>query len=209
VSLTERRIMLVRHPQTEANVAARYMGRQDSPITPHGQLQLRWLARTVAEWEPDEAYVSPLERTQITARAVVPALVPMTVLDDLAEIDFGDAEGYTYAELSSRGVALDYTSGGPIAPGGETSAEFDARVRRAASAIEAGASRIVVVTHGGVVRRLLTQWLQLPLEAGWRLAVPNAVVAVVALADGTGVLESLTPPPALDGSAPGRRPWHL
>lgn len=209
MSLSDRRVMLVRHAQTEANVAARYMGRQDSAITPHGQLQLRWLARTVAEWEPDEAYVSPLERTRLTARAVVPAVVPMSVLDDLAEIDFGDAEGHTYVELQARSISLDYTSGGPIAPGGETGAEFDARLRRAASAIEAGASRIVVVTHGGVIRRLLTQWLNLPPEAGWRIAVPNAVAAVVALADGTGVLESLTPPPTLDGSTPGRRPWHL
>ncbi|MBN1192957.1 MAG: histidine phosphatase family protein [Coriobacteriia bacterium] len=203
------RVMLVRHPETEANLVGRYIGRNHSPVTDRGRLQMRWLARAVAEWNPETVLSSPLERTLDAARAVVPAGVPLRVLDDLVEIDFGDAEGYTYAELQERGLELDYTGSGPIAPGGETVAEFEARVVRAAEEIERSGMRVMVMTHGGVLRRLVTHWLDLSVGSGWSLAFPNAAIAVLRFTDEMRVLESLTPPPGFDEQSPGRRAWHL
>lgn len=202
-------VMLVRHPQTVANAEGRYMGRGDSPLTPEGELQVRWLTRVVAGWEPEAAYTSPIGRARNAARAITPANVALEVADDLQEIDFGRAEGYTFAELGELGIRLDYTSGGPIAPDGEPADAFRARVARVAAAIEADGRRLLVVTHGGLLRHLVTQWLDLPFMSAWRLGVPNAAVAVVRLTGSTGVLEALTPPPEdPTHRAPRlRRPW--
>lgn len=204
-------VMLIRHPQTERNAQGCYIGRQDSPLTPTGEAQVRWLSRVVAAWEPEITFTSPLGRALNTARAVTPATVEVRLLDDLQEIDFGEAEGHTYDQLTELGIRLDYLSGGPVAPGGETGASFTQRVLRSAATVEESGRRALVVTHGGVLRRLLTNWLELPDECAWRFAVPNASIAIIRIAEGTGVLEGLTPPPEDPAHHPQRRrrPWHL
>lgn len=211
MSGTSQEIMLVRHPQTLANCEGRYIGRQDSPISDLGHIQVHWLERVVAAWEPDGVFASPLGRAYSTARAIAPAGVPLQVLDDLQEIDFGDAEGLTYEENEERGIRFDYVSGGPVAPGGESGEAFLARVVRAAQTVEGSGDRSLIVTHGGVMRQLLAHWLGLPVAMAWRFAIPNAAVAILRLAEGVGVLEGLTPPP--DGPAEHtghrRRPWHF
>lgn len=192
-----RTIMLVRHPETVANTESRYIGRIDSPLSPRGERQVGWLARVLEGWGAGAVFTSPLGRAHTTALAIAPESVPVQVLEGLGEIDFGVAEGLTYDEIQRRGIRLDYTGTGPIAPGGETGPAFDARVRAAAATIAAGPERSVVVTHGGVVRRLLVTWLGLSVDRAWCFGVPNAVTAVVRITDGVGVLESLTPPPDL------------
>lgn len=187
-------VMVVRHPETEANVAVRYVGRTDSPLTARGLRQTEWLSSLVASWGADVVYSSPLARALQTARAITPPGVPVRVLDDLVEIDFGDAEGLTYEEIARAGLELDYTGKGPIVSGGETGEAFGARVSSAADRIGTGPDRAVVVTHGGVARRLLVGWLGLPIEASWSFGFPNAAVAVVRLCPDAAVLESLTPP---------------
>lgn len=189
--------MLVRHPETEANVESRYIGRTDSPVSTRGERQTAWLAGIVAPWGPDVVYSSPLGRALETARAIAPVGCEVRVVEDLQEIDFGDAEGLTYDDIVARGIRLEYTGTGPIAPGGETGVAFDTRVRQVGQQIAAGPARAVVVTHGGVMRRLLMHLLELPAECGWHFGVPNAAVAIVRVTEGVGVLESLTPPPDL------------
>lgn len=209
--MTESRdIMLVRHPQTERNARGCYIGRGDSPLTELGRAQVRWLAEVVGFWEPELVLSSPLGRAFETARTLTPEGVELRADEDLQEADFGEAEGHTWEELQQMGIRLDYTSGGPIAPGGETGAAFGERVLRAATTIEACGCRALVVTHGGVMRQLLTHWLELPDLSAWRFDVPNASVAVVRLCDGSGVLEELSPPPS-EQRRPARRckPWHL
>jgi broad specificity phosphatase PhoE len=187
-------IMLVRHPQTEMNAAGRYIGRSDSPWTEEGHQQVAWLAGVVANWQPETIFSSPLGRALETACAVAPSGITVTTLEDLQEIDFGQAEGHTYAELAELGIRLDYTSGGAVAPGGEHGKDFLTRIGGVASHIAQDGSRAVVLTHGGVLRHLLVTWLGLPMTSAWRFAVPNAGIAVLRLADDAGVLEGLVSP---------------
>lgn len=208
--MLSRDIMIVRHPQTERNAAGCYIGRGDSPLTDLGREQVRWLAAVVGAWEPELVLSSPLGRAFETARALTPEGVELRAVDHLQEVDFGDAEGHTYDELQRMGIRLDYTSGGPIAPNGETGDSFGERVLKAASVIEECRCRTLVVTHGGIMRHLLAHWLELPDLAAWRFDVPNASVAVLRLCDGSGVLEELSPPPSEHRRPPRRcKPWHL
>jgi len=187
-------VLLARHPQVQANVDGRFIGTGESPFTELGERQCVALAAHIAAWKPSSVHSSPRTRARAVADlAASQAGVEVHVDDDLAEIDFGAAEGLTYDEATIAGVAIDLLGGPPeSAPfhEGETWHNFAARIDAAAERIETCGPRIAVVAHGGVVRALLAHWLQLPESAAWRFAVPNASVATITLWDGTGTLRT-------------------
>ncbi|MHB1340320.1 MAG: histidine phosphatase family protein [Coriobacteriia bacterium] len=203
-------IAIIRHPETIANVEGRFVGRGDSEITQDGREQMIALTALMDQFGPSAVFASPLKRALITAQAITACGIPVNVLEDLQEIDFGRAEGLTYAEITAVGMTVDYLRNGsasngatpadlagpgdgPVAPGGELWSAFEARVARAALAVEGSGPRVAVVTHGGVFRTLLAHWLGLPMDASWRFAVPNATIATLRVTDGAGVLTTLMP----------------
>lgn len=187
------RVLLVRHPETEANAEGRYVGRGDTDLTDTGRQQAAELVGRVLGWDPHVVFASPSKRCLVVASRVAEASgVPLQVTDSIAEIDFGLAEGLTYEEVTRAGISLDLLGGPSERPfeGGEAWDAFLARVTAAATGIEAAGERVAVVTHGGVVRALMTHWLGLPRESAWSFAVPNAGMADLAVEDGHGVLIS-------------------
>jgi len=203
-------VALIRHPETVANVEGRFVGRGESPLTDLGQAQLVSIAMVMESWRPGAVFSSPRARALAVAKRISACGTTLRVLDELAEIDFGRAEGLTWAEMKALGIEVRYPAAvapsqqaadplggptdGPIAPGGEAWEAFMGRVRSAASTIESTAPRVAVVTHGGVFRALLTHWLGLEDAAAWRFAIPGAAIATLTVRDGAGVLESLLPP---------------
>lgn len=189
-----REVLIARHPQVQANVDGRFIGTGESPFTELGERQCRELAAYIAAWKPSAIHSSPRVRARTVADlAAAEAGVEVHVDDDLAEIDFGAAEGLTYDEAKLAGVDIDLLGGPPeSAPfrDGETWRAFAARIDAAAERIETCGPRIAVVAHGGVVRSLVSHWLGLPDKAAWRFAVPNASVATMTLWDGTGTLRT-------------------
>lgn len=187
-------VLLARHPQVEANLAGRFVGSGESPYTELGRRQCAALAAYVADWGPTSVHSSPRMRARAVAElASATAGVPLHIDEDLAEIDFGAAEGLTFDEATRAGVEIDLLGGPPeSAPfrDGETWHTFATRIAAAAERIETCGTRIAVVAHGGVVRALLAHWLALPDSAAWRFAVPNASVATITLWDGTGTLRT-------------------
>lgn len=187
-------VLIARHPQVRANVEGRFVGSGDSPFTELGERQCRELASYIAAWKPSSVHTSPRSRARVVGEAAAAeAGVPLVVDADLAEIDFGAAEGLTYDEAVAAGVEIDLLQGPPESRpfrDGETWHAFAARIADAAADIAEHGPRIAVVTHGGVVRALLAHWLALPESAAWRFAVPNASVATITLWDGTGTLRT-------------------
>lgn len=202
-------IAIIRHPQTVANVEGRFVGRGDSEITEYGWEQLVALTMAMEMWKPTTVFASPLKRTLVTAKAITSCGIPITVNEDLQEIDFGRAEGLTWTAINAIGMKIDYLrngaadadsaddlegpGSGPVAPGGESWAAFEERVVRAALKAESSGSRVAIVTHGGVFRVLLAHWMGLPMAASWRFSIPNATIATLKVIDGAGVLKSLQP----------------
>jgi len=199
-------VLLARHPQVEANLEGRFVGTGESPFTDLGEEQCVALAGFIAAWGPSSVRSSPRTRAHAVAdRAASAAGVEVHVDDDLAEIDFGAAEGLTYDEAVRNGVDIDLLGGPPeSAPfrDGETWRTFASRIALAAERIETCGPRIAVIAHGGVVRALLAHWLQLPEIAAWRFAVPNASVATITLWDGTGTLRTFGVQPEAEAACP-------
>jgi len=113
--------------------------------------------------------------------------VPILTEDDLRERDMGAWKGLAPTELEAQwpGMLRAWTNGeigGP--PGGETDTQVAARARRALSRYcDRGVSRILVITHGGIIRSLRKEaglehsavphlggyWLHLTESVEWKL----------------------------------------
>lgn len=184
-------ILLVRHPETLANVNGHYVGRLDSPYTALGRRQLARVPKKIAAFEPRVVWTSPLQRAlRLAERSARLAEVPLRVDDRLVELDFGDAEGLTYEQVQAAGIPFNYKNlDQPVAPGGESRAQIEARTAAICDEIARSGGRHAVVTHGGVFRAALVHLLGLSTTDIWAFHIHNAQLGYVSVIDGHGVLE--------------------
>lgn len=192
-------VCVVRHGETDWNVAGRLQGREDIPLNAHGREQARLTgqALAVAGWEV--VLTSPLRRAAETARIIADvASVPRVVeIADLVERDYGVASGLTRAQKQAR-----FADG--VVPGEESRAS--ARDRSLAVLVSWASrhpgGRILVVTHGGVIGALLTALsggaiavapgslgngcvnVLHHVDGGWRVVTHNVVDHLVAARQG-------------------------
>ncbi|MGV8082736.1 MAG: histidine phosphatase family protein [Coriobacteriia bacterium] len=189
--MTETVVLIVRHPETEANVGGIYAGRGSYPFTSEGLAQAKRLPGEIAAFRPDAVWSSPLERTLVVAREAAELVaVPLHVDDRLLELDFGHAEGLTYSQIHESGLKLNYYSlAEPVAPGGESREALALRVASIATEVIEPGKRIAIVSHGGIVRSMLVHLLGLAPKDIWAFKVHNAQLATVRIIDGHGMLE--------------------
>lgn len=187
--MAERRLLIMRHPETEANVTGRWVGSGDTPYTETGRAQADALVREIQAFAPEQVWSSPLSRARVPAEKSAMLLsVPHTIDERLSEMHFGAAEGLTFGEAEERGVAFDFKSvDAPVAQGGESRREILSRTAEAIEDALSDCARVAIVTHGGVFRSALVHLLELPIDAIWAFHIRNAAVAeVVRHEDGHG-----------------------
>ena len=164
-------LLLVRHGETDWNAEGRLQGHTDRPLNEHGRRQARALAERLAGDDIAAVYASDLARARETAEILGAKLGLPVVLDaGLRERDWGNWEGLTGSERDR----VDHV--------GEPADEHAERVLAAVRGIAERhpGARIVVVTHGGSLRRVqaATYGMALPV-------VENCAVWAVAHEDGT------------------------
>ncbi len=162
-------LWLVRHGETDWNVAGRLQGQLEVPLNANGRRQAQRLAERLGRdhaLEPFAAlYTSDLGRAVETASAVSQVLgLRSTARADLRERHFGVLSELTLAEAEAREpelfARLKARDADFVPAGGESLSQLFRRSVAALSEI-AGAwpgRQVVVVTHGGV------------LDAAWRAA---------------------------------------
>lgn len=189
MSITE--ILIVRHPETEANVDGRFVGRGETPYTDRGVHQVELLVARIVAFGPQTVWTSPLARAyRVAEPAAAMAAVPLRVDERLLELDFGKAEGMTWSEIEEAGFAFDYRSvETPVAPGGESRAQINSRSAAFADSLVALGGHHVVCTHGGVFRAMLVHLLALSTNDIWAFHIRNGAVAHVTVTDGHGMIE--------------------
>ncbi len=169
------RISLLRHGEVEG--APAFRGRTDAPLSEAGWRQME---QAVAGRRWARIWTSPLARCLAFAERLAERLdAPLHLEERLAELDFGDWEGLTAAEVMARDSgALGRFWEDPARhppPGGEDLASFEARVMAAWAEIRAQEpGPVLVVTHGGVIRLLRCRLEGRPLGELLRLEVPHA-----------------------------------
>jgi probable phosphoglycerate mutase len=182
------RLFLVRHGEVEANVTMRYVGRQDDPLNEKGRYQAERLAAAFAELTIDAIYSSPLQRTQNTADAIADATGTVVQVESrLIELDFGDWEGLTRAEVAAGGptarATLESWEHDPelAVPGGESLVDVQRRMTDLARqlATEHPGKSIVLVSHMGPIKTLVCAALGVTLKTTRRLFLDPATITVV------------------------------
>ncbi|TLM65228.1 MAG: histidine phosphatase family protein, partial [Actinobacteria bacterium] len=178
-AVRETHILIVRHPETEANVNGRLVGRGASPYTDEGRDQLRRIPHAVREFGPDEVWTSPLERAYVLgAAAAEHSDCPLKVDDRLVEIDFGLAEGLTFEEIAAQGMRVEYRNAdAPVAPEGESRGDVERRAGEVVETLAERSGRFAVVTHGGVFRAMMVRALGLCSPDIWAFHVRNGQLA--------------------------------
>lgn len=137
-----------------------FRGRLDDPLTTQGWQQMQQAIATPC-WA--RLISSPRQRCLSFAEELSRQQnLPLTVDENLGELDFGEWEGRTAAEIAvSDEHRLTQFWRDPWQyppPGGETMTLFAQRIQRAWVNLQQLASPTLVITHGGVIR-YLHHWL--------------------------------------------------
>lgn len=152
-------LWLIRHGETDWNVAGRLQGHLDVPLNENGRQQARALALTLAKEPPFAAiFSSDLGRATATAAAAAEVLgLKVTSRAELRERNFGVLADLTLAEAEARHPELFSrlrVRDPDFAPaGGESLSQTYARTVAALTsiALEWPGAQVIVVTHGGII----------------------------------------------------------
>lgn len=186
-------LILIRHGETDWNLARRFQGHQDISLNAEGLRQAHGAARRLGERRSDYGlmpgagrapallFTSDLIRCRQTAEPIGQALgLQPAVEPRLRERTFGVLEGLTvdelrrdHAESFARWQAREPDF---AVPGAESLRRFAARVEDVLTDLvtrHAGRT-LVLVTHGGVLDVVYRMGQGMPIEAPRKVEIPNA-----------------------------------
>jgi len=172
------RLLLLRHGQIKANVARRWHGSTDSPLTWRGRRQAKRTGRRLRQQQLSAVYASPLQRCQATAQyASRHAKLEIVTLDGLQEMSIGEWEDMPFRELVDRHDFINRINADIhyAAPQGESLAQVAARTTgafRHISARHEDGETVLVVSHGVAMAVALAtflhdspaRWIDYPFE---------------------------------------------
>jgi len=157
-------------------------------LSPLGHEQSARMAQRVAQLPLKAIYSSPVERTRQTAQHLSEQTgLSVHILDDLAEVDFGDWTLKALDELRPQPLFKQWNAfrSGTRIPGGELMLEIQSRiVKQMLRLREVHPEQCVaIVSHGDVIKAALAYWLGVPLDLFLRIEISLASVSVVAIGD--------------------------
>ena len=174
-----RRLVMLRHGQTEFNAGSRMQGQLDTELSDLGRDQAVAAAEVLAKRQPLLIVSSDLGRAFDTAVALGERSgLPIEVDTRLRETHLGDWQGMTHLEVDAAapGARLEWRNDATWAPhGGESRVDVAARgmpliAELVADQTEWGTDEperpVVLVTHGGLIAALTAALLKLPV-ANW------------------------------------------
>lgn len=180
-----RKAFLVRHGEPEAGYTKRYLGRLDPLLSPEGVEQAKRIAERIKPLAPTRCLSSPLRRAHATAEIIADACgLKVETTDLLLEIHFGLLEGLTFKEASAlypgatdswQALAGDFAF-----PEGEDFAAFNRRAAEMAEMVRACPEEsVLLVAHGGVLRGILCNLLQVDADGPLRFRFGYAALTTL------------------------------
>lgn len=174
-------IYLVRHGETEWNVAGRFQGRLDSRLTEKGVTQAEAYGRRLAAIaaEIDMLVASPLGRVRETTSIIKSfGKFPETRWEPrIAEVSVGSWDGLTHLDIDSQWPGrLDETT--PFdwffrSPDGES---YDVAMARVRQWLDSAQGIVLAVSHGLIGRLIRGAYLNLSKDDALCLPVPQDII---------------------------------
>jgi probable phosphoglycerate mutase len=185
--VTVRRLLLVRHGETNLNADGRYVSSSDPDLSDNGRREVARLAQALAAVRLDGVWSSPKARCLRTAEAIVAEQGPrprLVVDERLRELGFGAFEGMSPAELEATGqmpLFRSWRQGTPVRYP-EDAESFEAAADRIGAVfdeiVQLDLDTVMVVGHSHALRILIAERiLATSPEAHRRLRLDHAHVA--------------------------------
>ncbi|EIQ79726.1 adenosylcobalamin/alpha-ribazole phosphatase [Citrobacter pasteurii] len=199
------RLWLVRHGETEANVAGLYSGHAPTPLTERGIAQAQSLSGLLHNAPFDNVLCSELERARHTTQLILgDREIPVRIMPELNEMFFGDWEMRHHRDLAredAENYAIwcnDWQNATPT--NGEGFQAFSQRVERfiAQLADYKDSQNLLVVSHQGVLSVLVARLLSMPAAAMWHFRIEQGCWSAIDFCDDFAVLKVLN----------SRAVWH-
>ena len=173
-------LLLVRHGVTQYNTDRVFMGHDPVPLSPTGREQIGRLAERLSASPPTRIVSSDILRARESADIIASRLgLPVETHVALREVDVGSAKGVSYADAAERWPEVFMPHGEGRFPQGESFAEVaDRATAHLRSDIVTDPGRVLVVTHGGVVRGVAARLLELPLAHVAGFVIDNASLTI-------------------------------
>jgi probable phosphoglycerate mutase len=145
MELLRQTFYFLRHGETEWNRIGLVQGQVNMPLNGTGLGQARAARDNLAGAGIGTICTSPLERAQLTADIIATGLhVPVRVIDNLRECDFGAREGHP------KGPWYDAWRAGVTPAGAERFAAFMERALDGLNQALACPGPVLIVAHGGI-----------------------------------------------------------
>jgi probable phosphoglycerate mutase len=181
MSTRVRRLVMLRHGQTEYNAGSRMQGQLDTDLTDLGRAQASAAAEILAKRQPLLIVSSDLRRASDTAAALGERAGLTVELDTrLRETHLGDWQGLTHTDVDgiAPGARLAWRDDARWAPhGGESRVDVAERSLPLVAELVEGLSEwgsgeggvesdrpVVLVAHGGLIAALTAALLGIPVD---------------------------------------------
>jgi len=162
------RLFLLRHGPTAASANGAPLGHLDLPVSEEGQARWPQVKAELLSLGIRRVLTSDLRRAREHAADLA---LPLQVLRDLREQDFGAWDGIPWAELQNTG-AFFTDPVHSVPPGGESFAQCAERSTKVILEIPDDGPPLLVLGHGGPLRAILSHYLGVPpervLDLGWQ-----------------------------------------
>lgn len=191
-------VILVRHGESEMNRQGLYCGWTNSILTEKGVSQAETVGKKLANEKIDLVITSDLDRCLMTAQIINKSHEARLIKEEaLKELNFGDWEGLSYDVIcndypkQANRWKEDYVNF--IMPRGESLSHMHKRVNLAFDNIieEYGSGKILIVSHSGVIRSILSQKICGSIEAGWKFKINNCGITRLQFIDGYPVITGI------------------
>ena len=178
------KLLLIRHPQTEALKQRIIYGRTDSPLTKEGLDSIDWAAQRLKDMDLAALYSSPMTRAKLLAEGIAKFHPDLAIREDdrIRELDCGIYEQMTFEEAAATDAEdankFLYEFGFHRPRGGENFEDVKDRtgpflnnLTKRAEKEGYGERPIAVVSHAMAIRSMISHMTGFGLNDIWHIEI--------------------------------------
>lgn len=192
------KLYLLRHGETDWNQKSIFQGQTDIDLNESGQNDARKAVEIFKDIKINQIYSSDLKRAQNTALMISENKnLEIQIDKQLREISFGDWEGLKFKEIKNQfpKMITDWQQD-PLhysPPAGEKLIDFKKRIVNFFKKMiqKNKGDKILVVTHGGVIKVYLTAILAIDPQNFWQFQIDNGSLTEIKFYDEDIILSKL------------------
>ena len=188
-------VVLLRHAHSTANLKGVLAGRDNRvSLSPRGKKEAEEIANFLAPLQFDAMYSSPLKRCRETLGPLLSrSSQKATYLDELIEMEYGDWSGKSLALLAKEELWKSIQSRPSIVrfPRGESFSEMSLRANQAVLGRALGKKRILIVSHGDVIKAIVAFQLGLNLDSFQRISIDPASITTLRISQSQSQIVSV------------------